>query len=192
MIHVITSNIIPISSIKDYNDNFIISHLVMEPIIPLAEDGYHYRVYHQSEMSIDQYSAHDNFRFDYTETPDITNALDLITSTITASIISGSASDTQTTSQEGARPPEDDDEEVMVLVACDYNWNSQVVDYLNEKFAEESSDVTCLDIYEYLNDIDTEKLVQTLKQTLGTEFIYPEEPVSFGYAIHEALHSRWG
>ena len=44
-----------------------------------------------------------------------------------------------------------------------------------------------LDLYQYLKITSKDNLVNILTQTLNTKFVYPDDPVAFGYAIYETL-----
>lgn len=177
MIRLITSNIIPIRSIKDYNDNFIICYLHTSLITPHnpPKTKYIFEIYYQTDMLIDEEETDHEMVFNYHPVSTITEALDKIADFVQYEV------ETEMDKDEDLR------DEVTVGVCCDYSWNTQVVKYLNSNFADHELEFECLNLYQYLKIVRVERLVQTLKGALGTEFIYPEDPVNFGYALHLGL-----
>ena len=86
---------------------------------------------------------------------------------------------------------EDDQEELNVIVVCEKQWNKEVVRYLNRALADRIEDIedypNVLDLYQYLKITSKDNLVNILTQTLNTKFVYPDDPIAFGYAIYETL-----
>ena len=179
MIYLLTSNILPIRSIREYNDNFIISLLHVVPFAPLTNGKmkYVYDIFHQSEMEMDD---------QYTNQTDIEFHLHPV-ATIEEALVSISQQIKGTEEMIQSRD-EDSQEELVFGVCCDYAWNGQVVKYLNNLFGEmDNCEIQCLNLYTYLKIPSVEAMSRTLKNSLGTEFVYPEEPVAFGYALHTAI-----
>ena len=181
MINIVTSNIIPIKSIYNYNDNFIICHLhtVTHPFpYSVPKLKYLFDIYHQDEMIMDDsdsYASDEDMEYRYHPVASITEALNQI------------AEDVIQFESDELEKDEDLQQEITLAVSCDYPWNKQVIKYLNNQFTDHDSDLTCLDIYNYMKIGSIERLGTTLKSMLGTNYIYPEDPIAFGYAIYQAV-----
>ena len=87
---------------------------------------------------------------------------------------------------------EDNKEELLLTSCCDYNWNKQVVKYVNTQLGDydDQTETTCINLYQYLKVPGMTAMVRMLKNILGTDFIYPEDPVAFGYAVYRILGGR--
>ena len=44
-----------------------------------------------------------------------------------------------------------------------------------------------MDLYQYLRIGNKDDFANIMKNTLNTQFIYPEDPVAFGYAVYQTL-----
>lgn len=86
---------------------------------------------------------------------------------------------------------EDKQEELNVIVVCEKQWNKEAVRYLKQALVDRIEDIedypNVLDLYQYLKITNKDDLANILVQTLNTKFVYPEDPVAFGYAIYETL-----
>lgn len=182
MVHILTSNAVPIRSIREYNDNFLICHLSTSKIVVFnpPKTCYNFHLYHQEEYDIStegEYENTDDMKFLSYPVVGITEALDRIASSIIHEVES--------------IPPQagEDDipDEHIIAVACGYNWTPQVVKYLNTRFAEAECDLKCLNLYQYMKVVDIQKMANIVKQSLGSEFVYPEDPIAFSFSIHKAM-----
>ena len=186
MLHVITSNPLKLGSIYRNNDNFIVVHTYTKIIIPRVATsiGYGIDIYHQDGMSLeefDDYHSDDGIVYDFIPVAAITQALDMISDVITRD---------ETQRQERNRNLEQDDDppdESMVAVSCDQSWNKQASRYINQILSSNGIELSAIDLYSTLKIVSQNRLTEYLKKSLGTEFIYPEDPVSYGYAIHRVL-----
>lgn len=181
MIHLLTSNLLPIRSIREYNDNFIFCHTRVERMVPVIQPKFRYifDVYHQDEMVFDSdYSDNEDFSFHFIPVSTMTEALDLISDQL------------MKIEQSEKSKNEDIRDELTVSICCDYSWSKQVVKYLNSCFADHDSELTCLDLYQYMKIPSVEKMKEFVSSILNTKFVYPEDPISFGYALHQAINGR--
>ena len=186
MLHVITSNPLKLGSIHRNNNNFIVVHTYTKIIIPRVATsiGYGIDIYHQDGMSLeefDDYHSDDGIVYDFIPVAAITQALDMISDVITRD---------ETQRQERNRNLEQDDDppdESMVAVSCDQSWNKQASRYINQILSSNGIELSAIDLYSTLKIVSQNRLTEYLKKSLGTEFIYPEDPVSYGYAIHRVL-----
>lgn len=182
MIHLLTSNLLPIRSIKDYNDNFVFCHIHTERIVPILTPTYRFifEIYHQDEMVFDEdvYEDTEDFIFHFHPVATMTEALDQIAESMIQF------------EQAEASKDEDLRDELTFAVCCDYNWSRQVFKYMNSAFGDHDSELSCLDLYQYLKVPSTQKMKELIGSILNSEFIYPEDSISFGYAIHRAIDGR--
>lgn len=183
MTHVITSNPLDITSIKDYNDNFIFSHLMKKKMLPLAsgELGNLFKIYHQDGMDLSDYEEYlnePNFTYEFIPTTTITTALD----SIVQDIASAECGARLVREQTG-----DPQEEIVVVVACGITWNKQVVRYMNTKLNQLMMETSVMDLYQYMKIVRMDKLTNFVKTVLNSEFVYPDDPVAFSYALMKTL-----
>lgn len=188
MLHVITSNHIPINNIKTYTDNFVLTHLYQKSIgVPtrIPRTKLSFNTYHQPEMELDQESYRNtvDMEFHFNEYPDLTQSITQI-----AEVIMSSYKKTNITSDD--ENAEDLSEEYQVIIACDKHWNQQVVKYINTIFEENGVDITAMNLYTYYNIINYDKLKTMIQSVLNSEFIYPDDPISFSYALYQFLENK--
>lgn len=173
MIHIITCNDLAVDNINKYSENFIISHMTPVDRIPLSnpEEGFDYYIYQKDGNDLeDEYESDLIMQYNFTSSSTITEALDSIADYIIQ--------------QEQEMIDEDDREESIVLVVCGHSWNTQVVKYLDSKFAESQIDLNCMDFYKYFKFLSDDQLSYFLKQALKTDQIYVDDPIALGYAVY--------
>lgn len=178
MIYLLTSNAIPITSIKSYNDNFIFSllHSEISRVHKNRTNIYQFDIFIQDGMDTEDFETSEEMvNIDIHEQPTITSSLDQIAETLAA------AEERQNARDEDLR------EEITIAVACQYDWNQQIVKYLNSALAEIGSNLVAINLYRELHIPSMDRLTNSLKTALSTEFIYPDDPVAFGYALLTAL-----
>ena len=178
MIYILTANSVPMKSIKDYNDNFVFSllHTENSKIHKAKKTFYQYDIFLQDGMDTEGYDiSGDMINCDIHEHPEITSSLDHIVEILLAA------------EERQAMRDEDLQEEITLMVCCDYQWTQTYVKELNERFAEAESELTALNIYRELHIASKDRLTTMLKTALNTEFIYPDDPIAFGYALVTAL-----
>ena len=184
MIHIVTSNPVAVKSLKDYNDNFIICHLQEKMLLPFANAtmGFYFKVYHQDGMILDDFDEYENegnYRYDFIPIRSISEALQSIAFDVAAS---------EQAAQKEADKTGDTREEITLATVCGYSWNKQVVAKLNSEIRKLRGETACLDLYIYLRAPNIDRLAQIIKNQLQSEFVYPEDPIAFSYAIMRTLN----
>lgn len=86
-----------------------------------------------------------------------------------------------------AKSSKTDPDEIIVAVACRYDTSRQVTDALSRELKKAGSSIVPFNFYTALKIPSQEKLVEYLKLALGSEHIYPDDPVAFGYALYTAM-----
>ena len=179
---IITSNPVRIrDNIHDYVDNFEIVCIRERPLLSMKEDRMVYQcdVWYQDGMDIEEEVSDQEFQFYYHPTDMITTVLDDIAGTIAVY------------QEHNLSQDEDDQEELNVIVVCEKQWNKEAVRYLKRALVDRLEDIedypNVLDLYQYLKITNKDSLTNILMQTLNTKFVYPDDPVAFGYAIYETL-----
>lgn len=184
MINIITSNPTDIKSIHGYHDNFIIVHLSEATLIPMSMDtvGYNFHVYHQDRMDLseyDEYQSSSNMRFQFHPVRNIIEALDKIIENIVQA---------EERARTEAQRFNENQEEIMIASVCDMSWNKQGMKYIDSELAQRNCESSCLNLYQYLRVGSIERLAEILKARLRSDFVYPEDPVAFSYAIMRVLN----
>ena len=179
MLHVITSNSVPVKSIYQQIDNFELCHLFQkESLYPFSQlkMKMDFHVFHQDEMDVDQddYKNNAEMEFHFNSSEAIPAALDSIVQTI----------ETYYEKYNSADDAERNPEEFQILACCSYEWNQQAVKYLNNQFKEKGLDLEAVNVYKYFKAPSAEKLKAIIKETLNSDFIYPEDPISFAYSLY--------
>lgn len=172
--HIITSNQLGITELKSYHDNFVISHVQEKAFLPYAnaELGYQFDIYHQDGMDLTEWE-------DYEDTPDIHYIFHPVPSIRHAlDQIAESLIQLYREEQEKSNPIE-----LGVVSVCEIKWNHHVERILNTLFNQAKVELTCLNLYKYMKIADPNKLTKQLKDMLHSDYIYPEDPVAYGYAL---------
>jgi hypothetical protein len=185
MIYLLTSNDIQIRNIKSYSENFIISllHSQTSKFHRTPTQIFQYDIFTQDALSpdLEDCESSDGINFDIHEHPTITSALD----EIAQMLMDGLA-------KQQARS-EDLREEITIACCCTYDGNQQIVKHLNEIFSDADSneligkDLVALNLYNQLRVGSKARIAELLRSLLNTEFIYPDDPISFGYALNQVL-----
>lgn len=198
MLHIITSNRIPVSSLKDYTENFIICHKSKTAInVPYRDIAFQHQfsIYIQSGMESqiesEDYISTIEEKFEEYQAKCISDVLEDIGGKISSNLLCENSR--LAAHREGAGEADRKlVEEPMIICACDPSWNRMVHSYLNNYFkkhllAKHGIAVECLNLYAYLKMVNDDTIKRMLKNILNTDFIYPEEPVSFSYALDRAM-----
>lgn len=186
MLHVVTSNPISVKSIHRPVDNFIVAHVFPKLIIPRVATsmGHGITIYHQDGMSMDEYEDYVNdsdIVYEFVPVNSITDALDRIADVV---------SEEENRREEADRNRSEDDDvqdESMLAFVCDASWNRSATRYVNERLTDAGVELQAIDLYSTLRIPSREKLADYIKVSLGSSFVYPEDPVAFGYAVHRVL-----
>lgn len=186
MIHTITTNPITPDSIKSYQDNFIIVHLYQKMMLPLSNSklGYVFEIYHQDGMDMsefEEYLNEPNFEFNFIPVEGYTTALDMVVQSVL---------DQEVDLELDAEEAEDDKPDEITFAVCTYNikTNRQVCAYLNKSMKEQQSEIKTLDLYKYLKKTKIGQIEDLIKMQLMTDFVYPDDPVAFGYCLANVLN----
>ena len=176
MIHVITSNGVPINSIYRNTDNFVVVDYFKHAEITAPCRNPHlfdvFNVYAQADtlnIVLEDLTDLKDFKINSNTYPLLSPSLENIADDIAA--------------EWKAESEKDDTIEPIVVCACSYNWNRAAVSLLTRRMRAAGAPIEALNIYDVLRVGSTESLLKRLKMELDTEFIYPDEPVSFAYAI---------
>ena len=178
MIHIITSNAVPVRSIHDYTDNFQIVHHTKRVVpLPFSETKmkHIFQVYMQAEMDYEE-SEYENtidYEFHIHEMDSIVHSLDEIANAIVV--------------QWKKERDDDAEEETIIVTACAPSWNHAACRYIDKKIHAKGMDTGCMDLYRTLRIVDTASMKRIVSNTLNTDMISPEEPVPFAYAMDRAL-----
>ena len=179
MLHVITSNPVDIKHLKQYASNFILVHTYAKLSIPSVNLAtYHMDVYHEEGMELDEYDEYEDdgqFRYTFQSVIQPGPGIDTIAEKILNEDLVANAN------------TGDNREEHMVAFACDYRWNQSAVKRFNAWMRENHADIQAVNLYNVLKAPSKEKLVEYMKMALSTEYIYPDDPIAFGYAVYQTL-----
>lgn len=190
MFHVITSNGIPIRSIRDYIENFVLVHMYTtelkfgrKPITKFIFDIYHYDGLDENELQPEGcvYTSSTEYEYNFIPVAGILPALDMITATVlrfTQSSLDGNDS----VPLSGTNDTTD-----TVAIAVPYEYSNQIRKYLDDQFVDHSSDIEALDMLRYMKFVKLDRLSASLKTLLNTEFVYQDEPISFAYSVYLGL-----
>lgn len=183
MMHTITSNPIDVRRLTDYHDNFVIVHLTDKLMAPLANGGtgLYFKVYHQDGMELqefDEYEDTPEMKFEFIPVTSITEALGKIADDLIES---------EDRNDAYAEEHDIEKDEIMVACVCGKTWNAKAVKYINKDIADDTSDIKVVDMYQYFKAPTEAKMVQFVKTALGSEFVYPDDPIAYAYALHRVL-----
>lgn len=178
MIHIITSNHVPVTSIKHYVDNFmIVHHYKRQILLPYSDPKlkHIFQTYIQTEMDYpeDEFEDTAQFEFHIHEMSTMIESID--------QIILAIYDQWKKIKDSGS------DEDTMIICACVPEWNTSLCSYMNKIMHSKGMDTTCLNWYQALHAPSIESMKNIMTNRLGTKFIYPDEPVSFAYAIDCAM-----
>lgn len=178
MIFILTSNNTNIKNIKDYNENFIfcLIHSINQYPFRIPKDKFIFDIYYQDGMDIDIESNTEDMEFRYHNLSTITEVLDSISDYLYQ------IENTERNKDEDIR------DEIMFGVCCEYNINNQICKYLINSISNyEDSELIPVNLYQYLKVGSSDKMCQILKRMLHTEFIYPDDPTSYSFALFSAV-----
>lgn len=181
MIHVITSNDMQIKSINKYADNFVIVHMFTKELYvgikPITK--FIFNVYHKDGFELDDieditgsdYVTSSQYEYNFIPVAGITPALDNISETIINNY------------------PEDEDDanDMHVALATRNPYSGQIRKYLNEIFTEHELDIQVLDMLRYMGMVNLDRLTNSIKTILSTDFVYQDDPISYSYSVYLAL-----
>ena len=177
MVVILTADQLPVKSIQEYADNFLIA-FTTEKLSPVLNNTWvpYYELYCQ-EGSEEEIPDDPKIIIKYNSAVNITDAAEKVAIRLAEIDSSITAYNDQYESNEL----------LQVFVCCPYDWNNQFTNALNAALRENDHDLEVTDLYRYLHVVRVDRIVQSLKQILSTDFIYPEDAMAFGYALHAAI-----
>ena len=166
--------------ITDYVDNFIFSVLTQVDVAlsKTPAKRYRYDTFYQdgSEPEFDENT--NDFEFHYYSVATITEAISGIVELV---------SKYQRIMDER---PDDRREEINLIIACDKHWSRAVAKSIQDEI-DEVEDFThypnIMNLYGYMKLTNRDSLVDIITRTLNCKFVYPDDPVAFGYALYLTL-----
>ena len=182
MIHLITSNQIPIKDIKQNADNFcfVKTKIMISKVEIYEKTIFDFKIFYHDGMDMTEWEniyqssplPTARLMYDFEPSPAIIAALDSIADEILQSYEIFKANDPS-------------DEDFMIGVACYSKWNQQIVSYLDKKFR--GTDLSCFNLYRSLHITKTTELANIVKNVLQINYVYSEDPIAFAYAIYKAF-----
>lgn len=185
MNHIITCNpITKLRSLKDPVDNFIVCHFheVDAKFYLTKKTRLVYDLYVQDEQS-DEIEEIINSYSDETirvhEIAYLSEIPELVSETLL-----------QEYDPEDLLDENGDKELPNVYVSADYDFSRLLTASLNRQFREDSLELEAVNLLQYYNFTKLEKMVEMMKRELESNFIYPEDPVSFAYVTNRLLRGN--
>ena len=183
MNHIITCNPLgKIRSLKDDNGNFIVCHMYEETANYLVsrEPKINYNIYCNDEC-MDEYA---DLEEEYT---DINfNVIEVSY----MSQISTNISDFIERDYKLYLEDEDKYEYPNIIVAGEESFSRLMTNAINRTLRDDGIDVQAMNLMQYYGMTDVNKLAEMIKREFNTKFIYPEDPVFFGYVVNRLLRKR--
>lgn len=195
MVDFITTNSIDIDSVYDDIENFIICHnfikqsklnVSVNPITSVV----HITVYYKDGFNEDEleeikesYGSNASMKFRFVPVENITSALNKIINNISNRIAELEDDETYEDSEY-----EDNDIDVMCVMEEPIArlFNS----YINKKASNNQLPIQSSSLLQYTKIPNLAHLTHTLKMIFDNEYIYPEDPISFGYVCRQYYEGR--
>lgn len=195
MIDFITTN--PISdqfkSVRDETDNFIICHHYQTDLkVTLqATKLNRFNIYYQEGMEdiieeiMETYASDSRNKFRFVPVAYISEALDKIINNISNRITS--------VMDEDIDPDDEGDAEadVQIICAMETNVARGFCSYLNKSCRNNDVECEAISMLQYSKIPKLEDLKNTFVSVFHTEFIYPEDPIQFGYVCRKYVEGRF-
>lgn len=180
MLFCLSSNCSSVAHIREYTESFALCLLHTRYEYPFhpPKRTFVFDVYYQDGMDMEPEENENNMEFRYHSCSTITDALDQIAELLI------------NISQVEQNKDEDIREEIMISVCGTYKTNKEICNYLNECFVNhDDTDLQAVDLYQYYKIGSSVAMTNTFKKILHTEFIYPDDPISFSYAMYQVMTS---
>lgn len=195
MIDFITTN--PISdqfkSVRDETDNFIICHHYQTDLkVTLQSTKLNrFNIYYQEGMediieeTMETYASDSRNKFRFVPVAYISEALDKIINNISNRITS--------VMDEDIDPDDEGDAEadVQIICAMETNVARGFCSYLNKSCRNNDVECEAISMLQYSKIPKLEDLKNTFVSVFHTEFIYPEDPIQFGYVCRKYVEGRF-
>ena len=186
MNHIITCNPIgKIRSLKDPIDNFMVCHLHEKDakFYLTKTSRIVYDLYVQDELSdeVDELlTSYDDTEIRVNEVPSLSVIPEMVSETILQEYTPNDLLD------------EDRDKEPPnVYVSADVDFSRLMTAALNRQFRNDSLELEALNLLSYYHLASFAKMVEMTKRELESDFIYPEDPVSFAYVTNRLLRGNF-
>ena len=195
MIDFITTN--PISdqfkSVRDETDNFIICHHYQTDLkVALQSTKLNrFNIYYQEGMediieeTMETYASDSRNKFRFVPVAYISEALDKIINNISNRITS--------VMDEDIDPDDEGDTkaDVQIICAMETNVARGFCSYLNKSCRNNDVECEAISMLQYSKIPKLEDLKNTFVSVFHTEFIYPEDPIQFGYVCRKYVEGRF-
>ena len=195
LIDFITTN--PISdqfkSVRDETDNFIICHHYQTDLkVTLQSTKLNrFNIYYQEGMediieeTMETYASDSRNKFRFVPVAYISEALDKIINNISNRITSVMDEDIDL-DDEG-----DAEADVQIICAMETNVARCFCSYLNKSCRNNDVECEAISMLQYSKIPKLEDLKNTFVSVFHTEFIYPEDPIQFGYVCRKYVEGRF-
>ena len=195
LIDFITTN--PISdqfkSVRDETDNFIICHHYQTDLkVALQSTKLNrFNIYYQEGMediieeTMETYASDSRNKFRFVPVAYISEALDKIINNISNRITS--------VMDEDIDPDDEGDTkaDVQIICAMETNVARGFCSYLNKSCRNNDVECEAISMLQYSKIPKLEDLKNTFVSVFHTEFIYPEDPIQFGYVCRKYVEGRF-
>ena len=195
LIDFITTN--PISdqfkSVRDETDNFIICHHYQTDLKVTSQSTKlnRFNIYYQEGMediieeTMETYASDSRNKFRFVPVAYISEALDKIINNISNRITS--------VMDEDIDPDDEGDAEadVQIICAMETNVARGFCSYLNKSCRNNDVECEAISMLQYSKIPKLEDLKNTFVSVFHTEFIYPEDPIQFGYVCRKYVEGRF-
>ena len=195
MIDFITTNPIgdQFKSVRDETDNFIICHHYQTDLkVTLQSTKLNrFNIYYQEGMediieeTMETYASDSRNKFRFVPVAYISEALDKIINNISNRITS--------VMDEDIDPDDEGDAEadVQIICAMETNVARGFCSYLNKSCRNNDVECEAISMLQYSKIPKLEDLKNTFVSVFHTEFIYPEDPIQFGYVCRKYVEGRF-
>ena len=186
MNHIITCNPIgKIRSLKDSIDNFMVCHLHEKDakFYLTKTSRIVYDLYVQDELSdeVDELlTSYDDTEIRVNEVPSLSVIPEMVSETIL-----------QEYTPEDLLDEDRDKEPPNVYISADVDFSRLMTAALNRQFRNDSLELEALNLLSYYHLASFAKMVEMMKRELESDFIYPEDPVSFAYVTNRLLRGNF-
>lgn len=77
-----------------------------------------------------------------------------------------------------------------IIIAIEGLFGTLVTSKLNKIFRSNSVELEAVNLFQYYKISNLEALTKSVKSSLNTNFIYPEDPISFSYALYKFVNNK--
>ena len=195
MIDFITTN--PISdqfkSVKDDTENFIICHHYQSDLKVTTQSTKvnRFNIYYQDGMDdvieeiMETYASDSRNKFRFVPVAYIAEALDKIINNISNRIASAVDEDDDSDDEDDAEA------DVQIICAMEEKVARGFCSYLNKECRNNEVECEAISMLQYSKIPKLEDLKNTFVSVFHTEFIYPEDPIQFGYVCRKYVEGRF-